>query len=130
MIVPADAWYEWVPVTDGNQPYCIHRSDGGPLYFGGLASVEPCAVLRKGDDFVIVTTMADGHLVDLHHRWPLVFDADDARAWLEAESADAAREVAQSSNLAPATVELYPVSSAVGNEGRNGPGLIECMASN
>ena len=49
VIVPADSWYEWVPVAGGKQPYCIRRIHTVPLYFGDLASVEPGAAPREGD---------------------------------------------------------------------------------
>jgi len=130
VIVPADAWYEWLSVADGKQPYCIHRTDTAPLYFGGLASVGPGAAPREGDGFVIVTTAADGHLVDVHHRRPLVFDAGAARAWIEAESADMAREIAQSGNLAADAFECYPVGRAVNSVRNDGPGLVERQALN
>jgi len=125
VIVPADSWYEWLQVADGKQPYSIRRTDTVPLYFGGLVSTGPGAAPREGDGFVIVTTAADGHLVDVHSRRPLVFDAGAARAWLDAETAGLAREVAQSCNLPADAFEAYPVGRAVGNVHNDGPELVE-----
>src|SRR5690242_6142409 len=34
-IVPADAFYEWMPVEGGKQPYAIARQDGQPMAFAG-----------------------------------------------------------------------------------------------
>jgi len=93
-----------------------------------LASVGAGAAPREGDGFVIVTTAADDHLVDVHHRRPLVFDAGAARDWLEADSADVASEVALSGNLTAAHFEWYAVGREVGYAHNDSPTLVERMA--
>jgi hypothetical protein len=45
-IVPADAFYEWKPVTGGKQPYAIARQDGQPMAFG--AAVGGFQMARRG----------------------------------------------------------------------------------
>ena len=36
VLVPADAFYEWKPVSGQKQPYLIQLKDGAPFGMGGL----------------------------------------------------------------------------------------------
>jgi putative SOS response-associated peptidase YedK len=85
-LIPADGFYEWQQLPGGgrgkNQPYYIHRPDGGPFAFAGLwetwsgggPSIESCT---------IVTTEANATLRELHDRMPVVLGPADYALWLD-----------------------------------------------
>ena len=91
-LILADGFYEWTKTNGAKQPYRIHRADDGPFAFAGLwerwrqagETVESCT---------IVTTDANDALRPIHHRMPVILDAEDYDAWLDAE--DTPRDAAQ-----------------------------------
>ena len=90
-VIPADGFYEWRtdPATGVKTPYYIHRRDGRPMAFAGLW--ESWRSTDDGDALytcTIVTTAADGFLVDLHPRMPVVLDGDEVAEWLYVERED------------------------------------------
>ncbi|MRW88886.1 DUF159 family protein [Duganella sp. FT80W] len=122
VIVPANAWYEWVPEPDNPKKkhrWHIHRADGELLYMAGITQWE---VTEKAHEsgFVIVTSEAEGSMVDMHSRAPIVFTAADAATWLDPElSGEMAAELARNMALGPDTFAWFEVSSAV----KDGPEL-------
>lgn len=124
VIVPANGWYEWLPELD--QPkkkhrWHIHRADGDLLYMAGItlwAETE----LPHESGFVIVTSAAEGSMVDLHSRAPIVFTAADAAIWLDPEiSGEQAAELARSTALGHDRFAWFEVSSTV----KDGPELAQ-----
>ena len=65
-LVPADAFYEWLTLPDGKQPYAIARQDGLPLAFAGLWEwwKAPDETLLR--TFCILTTSANASMRVLH----------------------------------------------------------------
>lgn len=77
VIVPADGWYEWTGEKGEKQPWHIHRGDGGALYFVGLAGTTlPDDEHKPASGFTIVTDDAQGGMVDVHDRRPIVFTSE------------------------------------------------------
>ena len=70
-LVPADAFYEWKAMAEGNQPYAIARSHGPPLAFAGLWEgwKDPDGEALR--TFTILTTAATDDMARLHDRMPL-----------------------------------------------------------
>lgn len=88
-LVIASGFYEWRAAADGGKtPYFFAREDGAPFGFAALhgrrAAGPPHRTCAAGG-FVIVTTAANDVVAPLHHRMPVMLDADEARAWLDAE---------------------------------------------
>lgn len=125
-IVPANGWYEWTGEKGDKQPWHIHRADRGALYMPALANFAPETEHKASNGFTIVTADAQGGMVDVHDRRPVVLSAQDAAIWLSAETdAVAAEELLRSLALGPDNFEWYKVDRAVGNVRSQGPKLAE-----
>jgi putative SOS response-associated peptidase YedK len=139
-IVPADGFYEWQKIeVPGSkrvrkQPYFVHRRDGEPMAFAGLWEVWKApqgAPWPAGTDdggwlrtCAIVTTRANDLLAPLHDRMPVMLAESVWDVWLDRE----VRAVDElQSFLVPAPddwLDVYPVSTLVGNADNDGPELV------
>jgi putative SOS response-associated peptidase YedK len=121
-IVPAEGWYEWTGEKGHKQPWHIHRKDHEPLYMLALANFGPFEENRAEAGFVIVTAGADGGMLDIHDRRPVVLGAEDAALWLDPGlSPQQAIELARNTALPPDAFEWHKVSTAVNRAGADGP---------
>ncbi|ATQ78017.1 DUF159 family protein [Massilia violaceinigra] len=123
-IVPADGWYEWTGEKGKKQPWHIHLKTREPLF---MAAIGACGSEREQaaeSGFVIVTADAEGGMVDVHDRRPIVFSAEDAALWLDPDlSAQQAEQLARSVALAPDAFDWHPVAKDVGRASNDGPHL-------
>jgi putative SOS response-associated peptidase YedK len=84
------------------------------------------ARVPEGTGFVIVTAAAEGGLVDVHDRRPVVFAAGDAALWMDnGFPPEQAEQLARSLSLPPDAFEWYEVSKDVNKVGANDAHLIE-----
>ncbi|UGQ49193.1 SOS response-associated peptidase [Massilia endophytica] len=119
VIVPADGWYEWTGPRNDRQPWHIHRQDRRPLYMAGVACFGPEGAEPASTGFALVTDDAQGGLLDVHGRRPVVFTAEDAATWLDpATPPELAEQLARELALGPEAFEWYRVGRAV-NSSRN-----------
>jgi putative SOS response-associated peptidase YedK len=124
VIVPANGWYEWTGEKGSKQPWHIHRGDGSPLYMAALANVAPANEHKASNGFTIVTADAQGGMVDVHDRRPVVLSAADAAVWLDPDlSAEQAQHLLNATALGLEYFEWYQVDRAVGNVRSQGPQL-------
>jgi putative SOS response-associated peptidase YedK len=72
-LVPADGFFEWRREGRVNQPYLFRRKDGGLFLMAGL---------RQADRYVILTRDAEGEVIDIHDRMPVVLEPEEALHWL------------------------------------------------
>jgi putative SOS response-associated peptidase YedK len=129
-IVPADGWYEWTGAAGKKQPWYIRLKNDRPMFLAAITSFRPDKELREGDGFVIVTAAANGGMVDVHDRRPVVFAQEDAALWMDNDlPAEQAEQLARSVSLGPDAFEWYPVSKDVNKVGNNGAYLIEPVAN-
>jgi len=123
-LVPADGWYEWVRTEQGKQPYFMNRG-AEPVVFGGVWSPW-----GAGDGhritFSIITLAAEGHLAKVHDRMPLVLEPERWSDWLS--GTDPVAHLRPPAGGFVATIELRPVSVAVGDVRNDGPELISAVA--
>lgn len=128
-IVPADGWYEWRKSehSAAKQPFYMTRTDGLAVSFAGLWEIW-----QHGDQrfrsFTIITTDAQGQLADVHTRMPFLLRAADYESWLDttAEQPEEIEKILLSPDLELAeSLELRPVSAAVGKVANNSPALLE-----
>lgn len=116
VIVPANAWYEWTGEKGQKQPWHIHRADGGALFLAALANVAPANELKASNGFTVVTADAQGGVIDVHDRRPVVLTAADAALWLDEELAPEQAEVLlRSLALAPESFSWFKVDRSMGN---------------
>ena len=62
-LIPADGYYEWHTSGSRKRPYFIHRRDGQPMGFAGLAETWMGPNGEELDTVAIVTTAASADLV-------------------------------------------------------------------
>jgi putative SOS response-associated peptidase YedK len=125
-IVPAEGWYEWTGEKGHKQPWHIHRKDHEPLYMLALANFGPYEENRAEAGFVIVTAGADGGMLDIHDRRPVVLSAADAALWMDPTlSPEQAIELARQAAVPAEDFEWYKVSKAVNYAGKDGPDVAQ-----
>ena len=114
-LVIASGWYEW---TTDKKPYHVQLADGRVMAMAGL--YRP-AQRNQPEQFVVVTTAADGNLAEIHHRSPAVLPKTAWSGWLSAPVHEALKLL--SPPPAP-YFNFYPVSSAVGRVSNDYPELV------
>jgi putative SOS response-associated peptidase YedK len=121
-LVPADAFYEWLPLPDGKQPFAIARQDGEVLAFAGLWESwrDPAGEILRS--FAILTTAANAEMAALHDRMPVVLEPADWPAWLGESESDPPGLCRPAPD---GTLRLWPVSRRVNNVRNNGADLLE-----
>jgi putative SOS response-associated peptidase YedK len=88
-LIPADGYYEWHTSDNRKRPYFIHRRDGAPMGFAGLAETWMGPNGEELDTVAIVTTAASADLAVLHHRVPVTIARGDFERWLDCRGDDA-----------------------------------------
>ncbi|RMG99032.1 MAG: SOS response-associated peptidase [Deltaproteobacteria bacterium] len=124
-VVVTDGFYEWHGPKGHRTPFWIHPAGGGLLLLAGL--YEPWSQ-PAGDPlwtFTVITCPAVAGIAEVHHRMPVMLDADDATRWTDPTTTD---PKALESLLAPAVptdLELRPVSRLVNDVRNDDPRLVE-----
>ncbi len=115
-LVLASGFYEWATLPKGGkQPHHFALTSQKPFVFAGL-----CRKTQPGDpghgtlsqEYVIITTAANGRVAPIHGRMPVMLDANDARTWLQ-PSAQAPDLVPMLSPFPEQLMTAHPVSSQV-----------------
>jgi len=125
-LVPADAFYEWKPESQGKRPYAIAHPDGTPLALAGLWEgfrQQDGSVLRS---FAIITTNANAELARLHDRMPAIIAEADWPVWLgevQGEPKDLLRPAPKGA------LRAWPIGNQVSNPSQNGPDLLTPIES-
>jgi len=88
-LIPADGYYEWKSSDGIKRPYFVHRRDGCPVGFAGVAETWFGPNGEEVDTVAIVTAPASADLAVLHHRVPVTIEAKDFEFWLDCRSDDA-----------------------------------------
>jgi len=128
-LVAADGWYEWVKDEADpkrKQPYFIRLRDGAPCFFAAIGQFpEDASESREGDGFVILTADAEGGMVDVHARRPVVLTPELAREWLDPTTLlQRAEQMLLHQGRHAEDFEWFEVAKAVGNVRNQGPQLI------
>lgn len=128
-LVAADGWYEWVrDETDPKrkQPYFIRRHDGSPCFFATVGQYPSEAESREDDGFVIITADAEGGMIDVHDRRPVVLSPELAREWVDSATSTLRAEQMLLHHGRPSEdFEWFQVDRAVGNARNQGAELIK-----
>ena len=81
-IIPANGYFEWSQKEGEKKPYLIQLGDGELIYFAGVWRKE-----KYNDDkrrvFSIITKVANKKINEIHHRMPVVLNANNAQDYLE-----------------------------------------------
>jgi putative SOS response-associated peptidase YedK len=121
-IIMATGFYEWTKAKDdGRDPWYISRSDGAPIAFAGIwqawgdheISLKTCA---------IVTTASNSAISAIHHRMPVMIEADQCALWLGEQGKGAAALM----RAAPEeTLKFHRVRREVNARTSRGPDLLQ-----
>lgn len=127
-IVPADGWYEWTGEKGHKQPWYIKLKSDQPVFMAAMTDMRPNKEIQPGSGFVIVTAAAEGGMVDIHDRRPVVLTASDAALWMDNSLSPAqAEEIARQMALGPEYFEWFKVSTDVNKAGQSDPHMIEAI---
>jgi len=120
-LIPATGFYEWTKTQQGARlPWYIHRPDGAPIAFAGVWQDWGAEDARQGT-CAIVTTPANQHLSSIHHRMPLILEAEDWPLWLGEAGKGAARLMKPGPE---GVLSYHRVDPAVNSNRASGPDLI------
>jgi putative SOS response-associated peptidase YedK len=127
-ICPVSGWYEWVDEGGPKkQPYFIRRRDGQACLAAAIGQF-PAGEREPGehDGFVIITADAQGGMVDVHDRRPVVVSPELAAEWLDpATPKERAEQIVLQQGEPPEVFEWFPVTKDVGNVKNQGPHLVD-----
>ncbi len=121
-MVIADGFYEWASEGKKKRPHLIRLKSGAPFAFGAVWGSWTSRDGEVIESVSVITTPAQGAVVPLHDRMPLVLAPEDYATWLEPTLASPERLLSPS-RVAELVTE--PVSSSVSNTKNDGP---ECIA--
>ena len=81
-IIPANGYFEWSQKEGEKKPYLIQLGDGELIYFAGVWRKEKYND-NKRRVFSIITKAANKKINEIHHRMPIVLNANNAQDFLE-----------------------------------------------
>lgn len=82
-LLPASGYYEWRAGESGKTKMLFSRADGEPMLLGGIW--EPYTDAKTGkceNRFTVITRAAQGGMLGIHERMPLLVAAGSAEPWL------------------------------------------------
>ncbi len=103
-LIPANGFYEWRREGNHKVPVWIHLRNKHPFAFAGLWDMWRDVQGEILYTFTIITTVPNGLLRRIHNRMPVIFDALQARQWLDPRLST--READIAAVLAPFPSEL------------------------
>ena len=116
----ADGFYEWKKEGAGKVPYFISLASGAPFAFAGLweswQSKDSAEVIQSA---AVITTAANEFISTIHHRMPVILQADTADRWLAGDN----ELLADVSGNSP-QFQAWPVDKRVNNARNEGEDLI------
>ena len=119
-LVLADGFYEWRKEGNTKTPYFISLASGKPFGLAGLW--ENWTDKNSGESIqstTLITTAANDFMATLHHRMPVILQADTANEWLSGSGDFLERSAASSPAL-----QAWPVDRRVNNARNSGAELI------
>jgi putative SOS response-associated peptidase YedK len=118
-IIPASGYFEWKPVSDGQQCYYICAADGGVLSIAGIwdewNNIESGEIVPSCS---MIVTAASSFMRSVHHQMPPLLHKEDFERWLNGTASTEVLKPADEDYL-----RMCPVSSDA-NHGGDDPTLI------
>lgn len=110
-LIPAGGYYEWTGKKGSKTPHFIQSAGNEEtLWFAGLAStwndIRTCSILTRA---------ANQHVQSVHHRMPVILNADERDAWM---AGSAERDIGAAALLKHHAVASFGIPD-------DGPELIE-----
>ena len=76
-LIPASKFYEWKRIGEKKKEKYEFSAPGEILYLAGIYHKDP-----EGDRFTILTREAEGYMIGIHHRMPLILHRNKMESWL------------------------------------------------
>ena len=121
-LVLADGFYEWRRTGNTKTPYFISLSNGEPFALAGLW--ENWNDKESGETLqttTLITTEANDFMRPLHHRMPVIVQADAAGEWLTGSAEESLQHVLERTP----SLQAWPVDRRVNNARNEGETLID-----
>lgn len=123
-LIPADGYFEWQTVDGRKRPFFIHRRDGAPVGFAGLAETWTGPNGEEVDTVAIITAAASEDLAALHHRAPVMIALRDFDVWLDCRAHDVADVMALLQPPEAGSLTWFEVSTRVNSVANDDAQLI------
>ncbi|WP_372573259.1 SOS response-associated peptidase [Ruegeria jejuensis] len=124
-ILIATGFYEWTKTAEGARlPWYIQRRDEGAIAFAGIWQDWGPEADQQAT-CAIVTTPANRHMAEIHHRMPLILEPDDWPLWLGEAGHGAARLMRPG---ADEVLSYHRVARAVNSNRASGAELVMPVA--
>jgi putative SOS response-associated peptidase YedK len=124
-LVPADGFYEWKRSGASPVPYYCCLPKGKAFAFAGIWEIW---MGPHGEDWLetvsLVTKAAIQPMKKIHHRSPVIVDAEDYDLWLRPQDPPDREIFSKLSTRSDAALKIYEVSGYVNNVRHDGP---ECI---
>lgn len=129
-IIPADGFYEWQRTEGRKQPFFFHLRDDRPFGFAGLwdrwrnkegGIIETCTIL---------TTEANGILMPVHDRMPVILHPEDYELWLDEDVRESDLRLELLQPFPASEMSGYPVSASVNSPHSQGVELMQQLEVN
>lgn len=120
-VILADGFYEWHREGDVKTPYFISLDSGAPFALAGLW--ENWSDKKSGESLqttTLITIEATQFMQTLHHRMPVILQADTADEWLSG----ATDYLNHAADRTPA-LRAWPVDRRVNNARNEGAALVD-----
>ncbi len=126
-LIPADGFYEWKGTKGRKQPLLITLPDEKPFAFAGLweSWQDPDPSVPPLLTCTIITTAASDNLRPIHHRMPVVLQADSYAQWLSNKQQSPTALLNLLHHNSHSRFAFRPVSTKVNNVRNNGPDNLE-----
>ena len=120
-LVLADGFYEWHKEGAGKTPYYISAANDEPFVFAGLWENWQS---KQSDESIqsatLITTAANDFMSALHHRMPVVLEAETAARWLAGDN-----DLIEFAASHGPKLKAWPVDRRVNNARNEGAELIQ-----
>lgn len=127
-LVPANGFYEWKRAGSSKQPYYIHLTQAPLMLFAGLYDVHATDDGERAGSYTILTGPSNHLMEEIHDRQPIIIRPDDVELWMDAEITDVEPIEPLLQPLQDDEMDMYPVTTAVGNVRNNTPENMEPLA--
>jgi putative SOS response-associated peptidase YedK len=126
-LVVTNGYYEWRKAD--RQAFAVGMVDGGLMVMAGLWEEWRSPAGEKIRSCAIITTEPNETIAALHDRMPVILDEADWPRWLGEELAAESELKALLRPCPPERLQIWPVSSRVGNVRNDSPDLAEPLAA-
>ncbi len=123
-LVIVDGFFEWMRRDKAKLPFFVRRQDGKPFALAGIWESSTRADGESVDSCAVITGEAQGVVVGLHDRMPLIVPTVGYARWVDPSGRDLADLLVPSA----AGLVTYPVSTLVNSPANDDARCIEPVA--